>query len=238
MEVIVVEPPGNVSIMVVAAHPDDMESWCAGTLACSIEAGATVRLMLVTSGDKGSSDPGATSAQVGAQREQEAQEAARRLGISEVCFLRCPDGDVEDTRDLRAKVVGWIRRWQPAVLFTHDPEHPYPPYITHRDHRMVGRVTLDAVYPLARDRLVFPEQEAAGLKPHKVSRVWLFSSDQPNSYVDISAGLDKKISARLAHRSQTADPAALAKSWRERAARIGEEAGLSLGEAFTILSLD
>ncbi|MDQ6695799.1 MAG: PIG-L family deacetylase [Chloroflexota bacterium] len=235
---VVIEPPGNVPIMVVAAHPDDMESWCAGTLARSIDSGATVRLLLVTSGDKGSSDPGITSAQVGAEREREAQEAARRLGITEVRFLRYPDGDVEDTRDFRAKLVEWIRRWRPAVLFTHDPEHPYPPYITHRDHRIVGRATLDAVYPLARDRLVFPEQEEAGLLPHKVSQVWLFSSDQPNAYVDISAGFDKKISARLAHRSQTPDPAALAASWRERAERIGGEAGLPLGEAFTILYLD
>lgn len=235
---VVVDPPGNVQIMVVAAHPDDMESWCAGTLWRSIQAGAEVRLLLVTSGDKGSSDPTVTSAEVGAQREAEAQEAARRLGISDVVFLRYPDGEVEDTRDFRGVIVEWVRRWRPAVLFTHDPEHPYPPYITHRDHRVVGRVALDAVYPLARDRLSFPEHVAKGLKPHNVSRVWLFSSDMPNSYVDIAAGFDKKIAARLAHESQTVDANSLAASWRERAAGIGAAAGLPLGEAFTVLHLD
>lgn len=231
-------PAGDGSIMVIAAHPDDMESWCAGTLVLSIEAGAHVRLLLVTSGDKGTSDPLATIQEVATRREEEAQEAARRLGITEVAFLRYPDGDVEDTRTLRGELVEWIRRWQPNVLFTHDPEHPYPPYITHRDHRIVGRLALDAAYPLARDRLSFPEHLGMGLEPCKVSQVWLFSSATPNIYVDITKGFGKKIAARLAHESQTADPVALAASWRRRAADIGRPAGLALAEAFTVIRLD
>lgn len=234
----VVDPPGNVQIVVIAAHPDDMESWCAGTLARSVEAGAQVRLLLVTSGDKGSSDPAATSAEVGAIREAEAQEAARGLGISEVVFLRYPDGDVEDTREFRGKIVEWVRRWRPTVLFTHDPERPYPPYITHRDHRVVGRVTLDAAYPLARDRLSFPEQAAQGLRPHNTSQVWLFSSANPDTYVDITISFDKKIAARLTHRSQTVDANSLVTSWRARAAHIGAAADLPLAEAFKVLDLD
>jgi LmbE family N-acetylglucosaminyl deacetylase len=212
-----------------------MESWCAGTLARAIDAGATVRLLLVTSGDKGSSDPTVTSAAVSSRREREALEATRRLGIAEVAFLRYPDGDVEDSRMLRGELVAYIRRWRPAALFTHDPEHPYPPYLTHRDHRIVGRATLDAVYPLARDRLCFPEQ---GLEPHAVLDVWLFSSDCPTAYVDISAGFERKIAARLAHESQTADAEALKRHWRERGARIGAAAALPLAEAFVILHLD
>lgn len=235
---IVSDPPGARDIMVVAAHPDDLESWCAGTLAEAIEGGATVRLLLVTSGDKGSSDPRDTAADVARRREAEAQEGARRLGIVEVAFLQYPDGDVEDTRTLRSELVAHIRRWQPGLLFTHDPEHPSPPYLTHRDHRVVGRATLDAVYPLARDRLCFPEQAAEGVMPHAVREVWLFSSQQPTTYVDISIGFDRKIAARLAHESQTSDPQALRQAWRERAARIGAEAGLPLAEAFVVLRLD
>src|SRR5579871_2801371 len=142
-----IAPPAAVDIMVVAAHPDDMESWCAGTIACSIDNGATVRLLLITSGDKGTSDPHATPADIAQRREREALDAARHMGIVEVAFLRYPDGEVEDTRALRGQIVAHIRRWRPAVVFTHDPEHPYPPYLAHRDHRVVGRVTLDAVYP-------------------------------------------------------------------------------------------
>jgi LmbE family N-acetylglucosaminyl deacetylase len=93
------------------------------------------------------------------------------LGITEVAFLRYPDGEVEDTRRLRGALVAHIRRWRPAVLFTHDPEHPYPPYLTHRDHQVVGRAALDAAYPLARDRLSFSEHVAEGLHPHAVRAV-------------------------------------------------------------------
>ncbi len=103
-------PPRARSILVIAAHPDDIESWCAETLACAIDAGATVRLLLITSGDKGSSDPLVTSDEVAALREQEAQEAARQLGPADVHFLRYPDGEVEDTRALRAELVSAIRR--------------------------------------------------------------------------------------------------------------------------------
>ncbi|MDP9356627.1 MAG: PIG-L family deacetylase, partial [Chloroflexota bacterium] len=78
---------------------------------------------------------------------------------------------VEETRALRATLVEWIRRWRPDTLFTHDPEHPLPPYLSHRDHRLVGRAVLDAVYPMARDRLMFPEHARAGLQPHAVTAV-------------------------------------------------------------------
>ncbi len=223
--------------MVVAAHPDDMESWCAGTLARSIRAGAEVRLLLVTSGDKGSSDPGATTRQVAAVREKEALRAAEELGIAEVSFLRYPDGEVEDTISLRGRLVEYIRRWRPFALFTHDPENPYPTYISHRDHRVVGRAALDAVYPLARDRLSFHELEEQGLTPHLVQQVWLFSTTAPIAYVDISAGFERKIAARLAHRSQTVDPTALVDSWRARSQSIGAPAGLDMAEAFVVLDL-
>jgi len=232
------DPPSVGVIMAVAAHPDDIESWCAGTLARSIDAGATVRLLLVTSGDTGSDDPRDTAADVGRRREREAMEAGRRLGLVEVAFLRHPDGEVEDTRALRGELVAAIRRWRPAALFTHDPTHPYPPYTTHRDHRVVGRAALDAAYPLARDRLSFPAHADAGLAPHAVREVWLFSTDRPTAHVDIGAGFDRKIAACLAHVSQTRDPNALRAGWRERAVRIGADAGLPLAEAFAVLHLD
>lgn len=234
---LIVEAPHNVPVMAIAAHPDDIESWCGGTLAVAIDQGCTVRLLLVTSGDKGSNEIGADSRSIGMQREREATEAAGRMGISDIAFLHYPDGEVEDTRQLRHDLVAWIRRWQPAALFTHDPENPFPPYLTHRDHRVVGRAALDAVYPLARDRLVFPEQAVDGLQPHAVREVWLFSSAIADCYVDISGGFDRKIHARLAHHSQTPDPAALPENWRLRAENIGDHVGLALAESFTILRI-
>ena len=234
----VVTPPGPVPIMVIAAHPDDLESWCAGTLALAIAAGATVRLLLLTSGEKGTANPQANPHEIALQREAEAQEAAARLGLAEVVFLCYPDGELEETRELRRVVVAWIRCWQPAVLFTHDPEYPDPPYLSHRDHRVTGRTALDAVYPLARDPLAFPEQLRDGLAPHKVRQVWLFASATAPAYLDIRTGFERKLAARLAHASQTADPTALKESWRKRAAAIGAPLDLPLAEAFTLLQLE
>lgn len=232
----VVEPPDAVEIAAIAAHPDDVESWCAGTLARAAANGATVRLILVTSGDKGSSDPAAQPAEVAAIREAEARTAARLVGIAEVAFLRYPDGEVEPTLALRRDLVAWIRRWRPAVVFTHDPERPLPPYLAHPDHRAVGRAALDAVYPLARDPLAFPELAAAGLAPRRVEQVWLFASAAADALVDVSGeAWERKIAARLAHASQTPEPAALRASWRERAERVGAPAGLALAEAFTVV---
>lgn len=123
-------------------------------------------------------------------------------------------------------------------MFTHDPEHPWPPYLSHRDHRAVGRAALDAVYPLARDRLAFVEHEEEGLCPHAVGSVWLFASSEATVMVDIAPTLERKIAARLAHESQTADADALAVSWRERAAQIGAPLGLAAAETFAVLHLE
>jgi LmbE family N-acetylglucosaminyl deacetylase len=234
---VIIDPPGAVAILAIAAHPDDIESWCAGALVLAINRGATVRLLLVTSGDKGSSDPRAIATEVGSRREREALDAARQLGIAEVAFLRYPDGEVEDTRTLRGDLVAALRRCRPTLLFTHDPEHPYPPYIAHRDHRIVGRAALDAAHPLARDRLSFPEHASQGLAPHAVQEAWLFASTVADSRVDIGGSFGRKVAARLAHTSQTTDAEALRRGWHERAARIGAADGLALAEAFTVLHL-
>lgn len=233
----IIDPPGAVSIMALAAHPDDIEAWCAGTLLRAAANGATVRLLLVTSGDKGSGDPLTDPRLLALRREDEARDAAKLLGIAEVVFLRYTDGEVEETQALLRDIVGWIRRWQPEIVFTFDPQHPLPPYISHRDHRTVGRTTLDAIFPLARDPLAFPEQIRDGLSTHKVGAVWLFASAVADSYVDIATVIDQKIAARLAHKSQTSDPTAVSPRIRERARNAGTPVNLPLAEAFTIVNI-
>jgi LmbE family N-acetylglucosaminyl deacetylase len=234
----VIDPPSGGSVMAIAAHPDDIESWCGGTLARAVDAGAQVRLLLVTSGDKGSADPDADPAQIAATREDEARAAARVLGLADVAFLRYRDGEVENTHELRRDLAAWIRAWRPDTLFTHDPEHPEPPYLRHRDHVIVGRAALDAVYPLARDPLAYPEQRAQGLAPHNVGAAWLFASAIADRGVDIGKTLEQKIAARLEHESQTVDREALIANWRQRAFRIGTPFHLTAAEAFTILRID
>ncbi len=229
--------PANCRVLAICAHPDDVESWCGGTLALLVERGCDVSLALLTAGDKGSADRMARPADVAATRLAEQAAANQRLGITGPRFLGGRDGELEDGLALRGQVVGLLREVRPAVVFTHDPEHPFPPYITHRDHRVAGRVVLDAVYPMARDHLYFPEQIAAGLEPHAVEQVWLFSTLVPSTAVDISMTLERKIAARLEHRSQTGDPDALRIGWRERAATIGAPYGLAAAETFNVLRL-
>jgi LmbE family N-acetylglucosaminyl deacetylase len=233
----IVDPPDARSIMAVAAHPDDVEAWCAGTLARAIDGGAIVRLLLVTSGDKGSGDPATDPRALAMRREDEAREAAHLLGIAEVVFLRHTDGEVENSVALRRDLIGWIRRWLPEIVFTFDPEHPLPPYFSHRDHRTVGRATLDAIYPLARDPLAFPEQLRDGLMTHKVGGAWLFASAVADACVDIAATFERKVAARLAHASQTADPVTLPERFRARDSAAGAPVNLPLAEAFTIVTI-
>lgn len=229
---------GRQTVLVIAAHPDDIESWCAGTVAGLVGSGWRAVYVLCTSGEKGTSDPSESSLSVAARREQEQREAARIVGADEPVFLRLGDGDLEDSGELRGLLVREIRRHRPRLLITHDPVHPWPPYTTHRDHRIAGRVALDAAYPYARDPLHFPEHRASeGLSPHAVAEAWLFSSETSDHFVDISATLDTKIAARLAHASQTSDPDALAESWRRRARETGAVAGLPHAEAFKRVEL-
>ncbi len=230
--------PDQRTALVIAAHPDDIESWCAGAVATLVRQGWRAVYVLCTSGEKGTSDPEEAPERVAAQRESEQREACQRVGAEEPVFLRLPDGGLEDDARLRELLVREIRRHRPDLLITHDPVHPWPPYTTHRDHRIAGRVALDAAYPYARDPLHFPEQlRSDGLRLHAVPEVWLFSSDQPDFYVNIADGLDAKIAARLAHTSQTSDPEALAHSWRRRAEETGQQGGLALAEAFKRLAL-
>ena len=221
------------TLLVIAAHPDDAESWCAGSVAVLVQAGWRAAYVLCTSGEKGTPDPAESPASIAARREDEQRAACRLVGAEEPVFLRLPDGGLEDDAHLRGLLVREIRRHRPDLLLTHDPVHPWPPYTVHRDHRIAGRVALDAAYPYARDPLHFPEHlRDDGLVPHAVPEVWLFCSDAPDHYVDISTGLDAKIAARLAHASQTPDPAALATTWRRRAEEVGRAASLPYAEAF------
>jgi LmbE family N-acetylglucosaminyl deacetylase len=218
--------------LVIAAHPDDIESWCAGAVAALIQRGWRAAYVLCTSGEKGTGDPIEPPAAVTARREAEQREACRLIGAEPPVFLRLPDGGLEDDAMLRGLLVRQIRQVRPELLLTHDPVTPFPPYTCHRDHRIAGRVALDAAYPYARDPLHFPEQVRAGLAPHAVGEVWLFCSAAPDHFVDIAATLDVKIAARLAHASQTGDAAALAIAWRRRAEETGRAAGLAQAEAF------
>ncbi len=218
------------SVLVIVAHPDDIESWCAGTVCRFTDAGKQVSYVLCTSGDKGTSDGSQAQRRVSAIREAEQIEAARILGVEMVTFLGWPDSEVEPNMALRRELVRQIRLHLPDLVITHDP---VPPYRLHPDHRAVGRATLDALFPCACDPLTFAEQIAQeGLQAHTVPEAWLFATEAPDIWVDILPTLPRKIAARLAHTSRYADLQELVHNWQKRAQDIGRAVGLEAAEAF------
>ena len=147
------------TVLVVTPHPDDAEGGAGGTIARWANEGRTVVLVVCTNGDKGTSDRAVDPEDLARTREREQLEAARELGISHVEFLRLPDQGLEDTAQFREKLVRQIRVHRPHTVVTVDPNRPY---IRHRDHHMTGRVTLDAVFPYARDHLSLPRAPPGG----------------------------------------------------------------------------
>ena len=124
-----------------------------------------------------------------------------------------------------------IRTHKPEIVFTMDPNRRY---ISHRDHRMTGRVTLDAVFPCARDHLSFPEHLREGLHPHKVREIYLWGSDEPDTFLDITDTFETKLRALFCHRSQVGDRSEDDRDsrWRQRHAEAGKRAGVELAESF------
>jgi LmbE family N-acetylglucosaminyl deacetylase len=220
--------------MLTVAHPDDSEFSSAGTVARLKDADKKVVLIQVTSGDKGSADPDADPAELARLREEEELEAARRLGMDQVIFLRCEDGALMPDLDLREKIVRMIRSHKPDVIITHDP---YRPYALHPDHRAVGLATTDAVYPTARDPLYFPEHLKLGLQPHKTAEIWYFGPEHPDKIIDISDTFDRKIEALRAHHSQVGGAEELEQRMRDRAREVAADAPFELGEAFKVVQM-
>jgi len=217
--------------MVITPHPDDAEFGVAGTVARWVAEGKNVIYVVCTSGDKGTSDPDMTPDELVKIREQEQLAATSILGVDEVIFLRYPDQALEDTPEFRKDLVRLIRMYRPETVVTADP---YRRYIWHRDHRITGQVTLDAVFPYARDRLTYPDLLEEGLEPHKVREVLLWGTENPNYCSDITDTFDIKVAALRCHRSQIRDNLSpvMEEMMRQRAKEVAKGEDFELAEAF------
>ncbi len=215
-------------VLLVAAHPDDPEFGCAGTLLRWVEQGCTVHFLLCTSGDKGTKDLAMTGERLIPIREQEQLEAARRVGVATVSFLRQPDGEFTNDLTNRERIARKVREVRPDTLFTHDPWRRYQ---LHPDHRNVGMCALDGMVA-ARDHLYLPLLFQEGLAPFTVPEILLFGSDDANAWVDISTTVAGKVNALRAHESQVSRIADLEGRIREMAGRVGQSHGLQYAEEF------
>jgi LmbE family N-acetylglucosaminyl deacetylase len=204
--------------LVIAAHPDDGDFGAAGYSAQLARKGWDVYFLVVTNGAKGTDDRSMTRERLIALRRAEQREACRRMGVRDVFYLDNEDGELVYDRRLLEQIVRHIRMVRPHTVITHDPTDIIirDSFINHPDHRATGTAALDAVYPTARDHLNFPEHLAEGLEPHKVREVLLWSSNQPNFDVDITADVDLKIFALSAHVTQFGKQEDFATFSRER----------------------
>ncbi len=200
------EQEGPKRALVVAAHPDDSEFGAAGTAHLWTKEGWEFYYLICTDGSKGSEDPNMTAEKLVPMRREEQRAAAKVIGVKEVFFLDNVDGELQYTPEFLRDVVRYIRRLKPHAVFSHDPNQIVRNmFINHPDHRAAGTVTLDAVYPIARNRPSFPELIGEGLEPFSVKEVYLWTASDVNFEVDISDVLETKFEALRQHKSQIED---------------------------------
>jgi len=223
-------------VMVITPHPDDAEFGVAGTVARWTSEGKDVIYVVCTNGDKGTSNPNMKPEELARIREKEQLAAAKLLGVREVIFLRHSDQSLEDTPEFRKELVRLIRMYKPETVVTADP---YRRYIWHRDHRITGQVTLDAIFPYARDFHSYPDLLEEGLPPHKVKEVLLWGAQEPNYHTDITTTFATKVAALCCHKSQIGDnpSTGLEERLKERHKMLAQEEDYGLAEAFYRIEL-
>lgn len=228
------EPP--TPVLVIVAHPDDIDFGIAGTMARLADAGAEITYCLATSGEAGAPDD-QKRADVAQVRENEQRSAASAVGVGDVRFLGQPDGRLEPNLELRLAISRIIREVRPQLVVTQNPERRWDSvYGSHPDHLAVGEATMAAVYPDARNPHAHVELLAEGLEPHSVAEVWVAGLEPLDVFIDITEVFDRKLAALGSHQSQLShgkfEPEALLRDW---GARITSTNGLPKGrlsEAF------
>ena len=235
------EPFTPQRVLAIGAHADDIDFGASGTIATWAKDGAHIEYVVVTDGCKGTSDHSMSPEQLIATRQTEQRAAAQTLGAADVHFLSYKDGELEVTMALKKDLARLIRQVRPDTVITLDPTMVYSSQfgtINHPDHRAVGQATLDAIYPLSRDHLSFPDLFTdEHLEPFKVAHALLIHLDKQDCLVDISGTLDLKLTALAQHASQFTDIDKVGEFVKSHAAELGKTAGVSYAEGFVRLDL-
>lgn len=228
-------------ILGVVAHPDDLDFGMGGSIAKWVREGATAYCLVLTDGSKGSENPDISPKMLQSLRQREQQEAARRLGVTKVFFSKYTDGELEASQEVKRDIVRLVRRLKPDVVMTFDPTMVYSSkrgFINHPDHRAAGWATLDAVYPLARNRPSFPALvNDEQLEPYSVPTLLMHNLDQPNYFVDISQDIETKVAGLAAHVSQFGDAAGIVDIARALARSYGPKVGTEYAEGFVRIDI-
>ena len=227
-------------ILVVTAHPDDVDFGAAGTVATWTKAGYAVTYCVITSGDAGGFDPDVPRSQIAGIREAEQRAAAAEVGVTDVRFLGYPDGRLVPSIELRRDISRVIREVRPQRVLTQSPERNYERiYASHPDHLAAGEATLCAVYPDSRNPFAHPELLAEGHEAWTVSETWLMAAPGAAHVVDVTDVYDRKFAALQRHVSQlpnaVEDLDTMLRGWLGRNAKAAGLPEGRLAEAFQIL---
>ncbi len=226
--------------MVIVGHPDDADFGPAGTASTWIAAGSTGWLVCCTSGDAGAEDPDTDPTALASAREDEQRRAAQVVGYEGVSFLHRPDGGLVNDLALREDLTREIRTFRPDAVICGDPEVVIHRGggVNHTDHRAAAIAAVDAVYPAARNPMAFPWLARSGLDIHKVRRLYLFWSNEPDVWIDVTETADRKIEALRCHESQLHDPEGVFSRVRGRLAEQGERIGVAAAEGFRLAVIE
>lgn len=237
------EGEGVERVLVVTAHPDDVDFGAAGSVAAWTDAGAQVTYCIVTDGDAGGFDPAVPRAEIPAiRRAEQTSAAAAAVGVAYVVFLGRRDGYLEVSLELRREIAAVIRRVRPQRVVTQSPERNWDRiYPSHPDHLAAGEATICAVYPDSRNPFWFPELVDEGLEPWTVEELWVMGGPQPNRFVDVTEQFERKLDALRCHVSQHTDAdgglEARMRGWLGFNAEAGGLEPGRLAEAFRVLDV-
>jgi LmbE family N-acetylglucosaminyl deacetylase len=228
-------------VLVVTAHPDDVDFGWAGSVATMTDAGIDVTYCIVTDGDAGGAELGIPRTEMAPLRRDEQRAAAAIVGVHDVRFLGYGDGRVEATLELRRDLTRAIREVRPDRVLTQSPDRNWDRiYASHPDHLATGEATACAVYPDARNRWAHVELADEGLKPWTVDEMWLGAGIAgPTHYLEITPNIGRKIEALRSHKSQLPDPDAtdaMVRAWTEATAQAAGLPEGSFAEAMRVVN--
>jgi LmbE family N-acetylglucosaminyl deacetylase len=233
-------PDGGRRVLVIGAHPDDIEFGAGGTIPRWVDEGWDVRYVIVTSGQRGVQDAGQDPVAFGRLREDEARAAAKVAGVTDVTFLGYMDTEVVDSPALRRDIAREFRRHRPHRLLTMNPEHlPVGGFVNHPDHRVVATTTLDTTITGGTTAAIFPELETEeGLPPwRELEEIWLMGPSGGDEVVDVTPYFERKLAALEAHASQMSQvPRNLREFLGRRLESIGAPYGYRYAESFRVIS--
>jgi len=226
------------TILAVAAHEDDLDFTCGGSVAKWSDEGANVYYLILTNGSKGFEDTLTSWENLTEIRRKEQAAAGRILGVKEVLFGGFMDGELQNNNEVKYLIVKTIRELKPQIVVSMDPTFVYSKdgFINHPDHRHAGQATLDSVFPYARNARTYPDLIDQGLKPFKVGELLLVNFEG-NFVVDITDYFNKKVRALRQHKSQIEDIHGLEEMVAQMSAESAKTLGVKYAESFIRLIL-